>query len=151
MNAHHGTITDLRMQNLTRAVESLMVFVAAIFANAFLPQLIIKYMYTPEELMTLTENPQILELLPTITFALAAAHFVYVVFMNITSSKKVATLKKEMAIAGGCCGECSTEEDEELTEAELKELEAIVEEALKPKKTTKKKATAKKAKKTTKK
>ena len=144
-------VQDLRMQNLTKAVESLMVFVAAIFANAFLPQLIIKYMYTQEELLTLTETPQILEVLPTATFTLAAVYFLYVVYASITNSRRISVLKKEMKMlgdtcCGGACG-CGHDGEEELTEEELKELESIVEEALKPKKakSSSKKKTAKKA------
>lgn len=139
MTSHYSELTDLRMQNLTRAVQSVMVFAAAIFANAFLPQLIITYMYTQEELLTLTEQPKILELLPVATFAIAMIYFLYVVFVGFANNKKAATLKEEINLGGGCCGGgCCDTMDEELTETELKELESIVEEALKPKKATKK-------------
>lgn len=149
MISHTSELADLRMQNLIRSVQSIMVFAAAIFANAFLPQLIITYMYTQEELLTLTAQPKVLEMLPMVSFAIAAVYFLYVVFANVMNNKKASTLKQEIALGGGCCGGdcCSVDEGEELTEAELKELEAIVEEALKPKKKTAKKTTKKSTKK----
>ncbi|NCN50990.1 MAG: hypothetical protein GW762_03770 [Candidatus Pacebacteria bacterium] len=149
MTSHHSELTDLRMQNLTRSVQSIMVFAAAIFANAFLPQLIITYMYTQEELLTLTEQPKILELLPIATFAISAIYFLYVVFTSIMNNRKAAVLKQEMSL-GGCCGNGCCDTDEELSDSELKELESIVEEALKPKKSTKKSSVKKSAKKSTK-
>ncbi|MCA9369493.1 MAG: hypothetical protein H6773_01280 [Pseudomonadales bacterium] len=144
MISHTSELADLRMQNLTRAVQSIMLFAAAIFANAFLPQLIITYMYTQEELLTLTEQPMILEVLPVVTFAIAAGYFVYTVFANMMNNKNAKVLKQELALGGGCCdGNCSCGE-EDLSDAELKELEAIVEEALKPAKKSKSASAAKK-------
>ena len=146
MISHHAQLADLRMQNLIRAVQSIMVFTAAIIANAFLPQIIITYMYTQEQLLTLTEQPRILELLPLITFGLAAAYFVYTVIANVMNNRKAAVISQEIAV-GGCCGDscCSDDGSEELSESELQELESIVEEALTPKKSAKSaKKTAKK-------
>lgn len=128
-------VTDLRLQSMTRAIESIMVFVAAIVANVFLPQLIINVMYTQEELLTLTEQPAILEMLPVITFGVSAAFFVFTVVGNIMRNAKVTAKKAEIELDGCCGGGCchDDEKSDDLSQEELKELESIVEEALKPK------------------
>lgn len=152
MTSHYSELADLRMQNLTRAVQSVMVFAGAIFVNAFLPQLYITYMYTQEELLTLTQQPKVLELLPLVTFTIAMVYFLYVVVTSFANNKKAANLKEEIALGGGCCGGgCCDDSSEELSESELKELESIVEEALKPQKSAKKSTVKKSSKRVAKK
>ncbi len=145
-------VTDLRLQSMTRAIESIMVFIAAIVANVFLPQLIINMMYSQEELLTLTEQPAILEMLPIITFGVSAAFFLFTVVGNVMRNTKAAAKKAEQALDGCCGGGCCSEDNktDDLSKEELRELESIVEEALKPKAAKKaaKAKTTKSAKKT---
>jgi len=129
-------IQQLRTKNLTAAIESIAVVMGAVITNMLVPQLLIKYVYDPT---TLTEAPAIFELLPLITYGIALAYFVYAMVGNFLRNKKANNLEQELLINGNsdCCADgtcsCNGDDQEEISDAELKELEKIVDEALKPK------------------
>jgi len=131
-------IQQLRTKNLVKSVQALTGFVGAVVANMVIPQLLLKYIYDPTTLM---EAPAIFELLPLVTYSLALIYFLYTLVSNFTSEREAKKLEREMNLYSN-----DEVDDGEITQEELKELEAIVEEALKPKKKTKK--VAKKSKKT---
>ena len=126
-------IQQLRTKNLTAAIESIAVVLGAVITNMLVPQLLIKYVYDPT---TLTEAPAIFELLPLITYGIALAYFAYAMVNNFLRSRKANNLEQELLVSGTCCSDgscsCEGEDGEEISEEELKELERIVDEALKP-------------------
>lgn len=140
-------IQQLRTKNLTLAVESISAITGAVVINMLVPQLLLKFVYDPT---TLVEAPAIFEILPLVTYSIAVLFFAYVMVSNFMRERKVAMLEQEMMIGadGCCCGDCNCD-NEEINQEDLKELEKIVDEAIKPSK--KVKASAKKAKKTSKK
>lgn len=137
-------INSLRSVNLQRTLEAIMVFIAALFVSALLPSLLLQYLYANQQL---TKAPLILEHMSAVTFAIAIGYLLFVIFGIITRGKKISQLERELAIMV----DSSTEQLPD--EAELKELEALVDEALKnskrktrtSKKTTKRKTTSKKS------
>jgi hypothetical protein len=133
-------IQQLRTKNLTAAVESISVILGAVIANMLIPQLLIKYVYT--DTAALVEAPAIFTMLPLITYSVALAFFVRSMVDNFLRSRKANVLEQELMLTNGCCGgNCSSDHDsneEEISDDELKELERIVDEALKPSKKTSK-------------
>ncbi|MBU0974616.1 hypothetical protein KKD03_02860 [Patescibacteria group bacterium] len=136
-------IQQLRTQNLVKGVESLSGFVAAVVANMLIPQLLIKYVYDPT---TLTVAPPIFEYLPLVTYGLALLYFVFAMAGNFIREKSARTMQKEASLLPCCsdrsCVDCT---DDEISEKELKELEKIVDNALKPTKKATRKVVAKKS------
>ncbi len=136
-------VQQLRTQNLVKGVESLSGFVAAVIANMLIPQLLIKYVYDPT---TLTVAPPIFEFLPLVTYGLALLYFVFAMVGNFMRERNARSMQKEMLLSSCCTdGSCANCKDEEISETELKELEKIVDKALKPTKKATKKVAAKKS------
>ncbi len=99
-------ISQLRQQNVVLALESLMVFVAALFTTALLPQILFKYLYAKAQL---TEEPALLARIPDIAFAIGAAFFIFAVVKSFMNMMKVARLEKEamsVAMNDVCCMDC---------------------------------------------
>lgn len=144
-------IQQLRTKNLTAAVETIAVTMGAVVANMLIPQLLLQYVYTDPSAFGL-EAPAVFTYMPLVTYGIALAYFVYAMVGNIMRCKKANVLEQELMLTGGdCCsdGTCCNSDEEEISEDELKELERIVDEALKPAKKTTKKKIAKTAKKKT--
>lgn len=149
-------IQQLRTKNLTAAVESISAVTGAVVANMLIPQLLLKYVYV--DTSQLLEAPAVFTYLPLVTYSVALAYFVYAMIGNFLRNRKANALEQELALTGGCCsdgccsdGSCDCDDsNEEISDSELKELEKIVDAALKPntKKSTKaaKKKTSKKTK-----
>lgn len=137
-------IQQLRTKNLTAAVESISIVMGAVITNMLAPQLLLKYVYT--DTSALLEAPAIFTTLPLVTYSLALGFFLYAMVTNFMRSRKANVLEQELMLTtGACCGEscddagsCCSGSEDEISEEELKELERIVDEALKP---AKKKAT----------
>jgi len=140
-------IQQLRTKNIAAAVESIAVVVGAVVANMLVPQLLLKYVYT--DTSQLLEAPPIFTYFPLVTYSLALAYFIYAMVGNFLRCRKANVLEQELYLTGGnygdnCCGNCGSDE-EEITDDELKELEKIVDEALKPGKKSTSKATLKRS------
>jgi hypothetical protein len=135
-------IEQLRMRNLVDAVMSILGFFAAIFATAILPTLLVQYVIPQEQLL---QDPLILQLIPVISFVAAFGYFLYTVIMNIIRSRRAAALESELRSYNRL-----TDDGDMISEAELAELETIVEDALKRKPAAKKSTRATTARKTTK-
>ena len=135
-------VQQLRIKNLTSVVSTLAVFVAAVVTNMLVPQLLIKYVYDPTTLVT---APPIFEYLPLVTYGVALLYFIRVALDNFVREGRAKKMEREFGL--GSCPECS---DDEISDEELKELEKIVDEALKPKRKVAKRKTVKAARKTTK-
>lgn len=142
-------IQQLRTKKLTRVVCTISVFVAAVIANMLVPQLLIKYVYDPT---TLVEAPPIFEYFPLASYSLALLYFLYAMAINFSSEQKAKRMERELALYPCDCKEgCNCSDEDEISEDELKELEKIVDEALKPKKKSGAKAAKKSTKKSTRK
>jgi uncharacterized membrane protein len=86
-------IAQLRQKNQTKALESIAVFLLALFVTAILPSLLIQYVYAGQQLF---EQPMVLELIPVISFAIAVAYFIYAAVANWRRESKAARLEREM-------------------------------------------------------
>jgi hypothetical protein len=145
---NYFSVQQLRTRNLIKSVESISVIAAAIIINMLAPQLLIRYVYDPS---TLIAPPPVFEYLPLVTYSIAVIYFLVAMTGNFLRERKARKLEREMILYSGCCSEanckCGHENsDDDITDEELKELERIVDEALKPeKKTTKRKPAKKKA------
>lgn len=108
-------ISQLRQDKVLYAVESIAVFVFALFTSAFLPNLLLRYAY---DQTTLTEVPPLLEYIPVAAFLVGVGYFLFVVFTNMGRLSKIKKLEKELddliATHGDhCCdGVCDCDECE---------------------------------------
>ncbi|MEX0896242.1 MAG: hypothetical protein WDZ94_04935 [Patescibacteria group bacterium] len=140
MNATQFKINQLRMTNIQKLLEGLVVLLGAIFITALLPQLLFKYLYADA---ALTETPMLLEYMSDVVFGFGMAYLVYIIAGAFNRGKQIVQLERQMM----------TGDDSDNTiqdETELKELEALVDEALASQKDTPK-STATKRKKSTRK
>jgi hypothetical protein len=131
-------IQSLRAINQQRILESILIFITALFVSALLPSLLIQYVYADQ---MLTEAPLVIEHMSGVTFAIAVLYLLYVLFGIFLRGKRIAQLEREMAILS------DTSSEQLPDESELKELEALVDEALQSSKSANKSAskTAKKS------
>lgn len=129
-------IQQLRMTSQQKLLEGILALLAAIFITALLPSLLLQYLYADQ---MLTEAPPLLQYLPLVTFAAGLLYLLYVIVGNMMRSKEITRLEREMMMTTDASMDMST------SDAELEELEALVDEALaaqKPK-TSSKKSTSK--------
>jgi hypothetical protein len=138
------TIQQLRMENSTKVQESIMVFIAALFVTAILPSLLIQFVYSQEDLFA---QPQLVMYIPVASFLVAMAYFLYVVIGNWRRSQKARQLEGQLSASPA-----GQMDSDHLSDTEMKELEELVDQALKPKSARKPRAAvAKTSRKTTKK
>lgn len=132
-------VMQLRALSTQRAVESLSVALISLFVISFSPQLLVQYFYGQEALMT-GEQPALLTYIPIAGFAIVVLFGLYALIGNIVRGKRIKFLLDDMKLADELQNMPSSSDD-----AELKELERMVDEALSEKAApkTKKKAKAK--------
>lgn len=144
-------VKQLRTRNAIKLLESIVVFIAALFTTVFLPSLLLRYYYNPEELFA---EPALLEFIPAVSFAVAGLYFLYVVIGNLMREKRASILERQMLdLEGGCSCYPDGCQGETITDQELEELEKVVAKAIddkakKPKGRGSKAATKSKASKT---
>lgn len=100
---HHFQAQSLRAQNIAKAVESIAVFVFALFMASVLPQLLFKYYYAN---MDLTEQPKLLEYIPVAAFVVGVGYFVYAMAGNWLRDAKAKKLEMQMIEMGCDCENC---------------------------------------------
>ncbi len=112
-------IKQLRAKSLLMMVESLSVFVAALFTSALLPSLLFRYMYANAQLV---EQPKILEYIPVVAFVVGIGYFLVAAVGNIMREIKIMKLTKELNEMGcDCdCGCCQTDMVNHTTATERK-------------------------------
>jgi len=126
----------LRLEKMILGIETIAVYLAALFTSALLPSLLFQYVYKNANPF---EQPAVIQYIPVAAFIIATLYFVYAIVMIIGKANKVKQLEKEMLEMGDCCcGECGDLD-------ELKELEDMA--LAEIKKTSAKKKTTRKAKK----
>lgn len=129
---HHSVqfqIDQLRQDKIILAVESIAVMVFALFVSAFLPQLLIRYVYANQQLF---EQPRALEYIPLIAFFVGTIYFIYATVMMVMKAIKINKLQTEMTFMAdecSCGGDCGCGDHDDNWE-ELDELDKMVEEAM---------------------
>ena len=113
-------IQQLRALNQQKLLEAIVVLFTAIFITALLPSLLLEYMYADQ---VLTEAPPLLKYLPLVCFAIGILYDVYVFAGNFARSKKIESLENSLMMSDAPSMETSDDE-------ELKELEALVDQAI---------------------
>ncbi len=146
MHSKQFQINQLRMKNMQKVIESLMVLVLAIFVTALLPSILVQFLLTGAT--NPFEQPAALQYIPVASFAFAIGYLALVILGNWSREKMIAKLESEMlesdcACGGTCGGDCGGHDLPPVTEAELEELEGIVEQALKKSNSSKKSSSSK--------
>jgi hypothetical protein len=116
-------VKSLRAENAQRVSESIMVSFIATLTMIVLPQLLMQYVYANAQLM---EVPKVVEYTPVICYAVAAAYTIFAIVTNMIRTKKIKQLEQDLAFAAGSDSDMNMG----VNEAELKELEKMVDEAI---------------------
>jgi len=134
MNCCEAKTLELRVANIYMILVSLLLFMAALFSTAILPQILLRYLYAGQKL---TAEPKLLEMIPLVSFGIATLYFLYAL---------VVTTLREMKIKRMKTNDCQhdRETDADLSDSELAELEAIVDEAISSKSNGKSKNSSRK-------
>ena len=127
----------LRMEKMIFGIETIAVYIAALFTSALLPSLLFQYVYKNANPF---EQPAVIQYIPVAAFIIATAYFVYATVMIIGKANKVKQLEKEMLEMGDCCcGECGDmDELKALEDMAMAEIEKAEKKAPAKKKTTRK-------------
>ena len=101
-------VNQLRMKNAVKALEGILVLVACFLVAAFLPQLLIQYIYADQQLFA---QPALLQYLPVVIFVVGIAYFLFAMFGNLRREMEAQKLEKEVKLemsmddcCGGACG-----------------------------------------------
>ena len=116
-------VKSLRAENAQRVSESIMVSFIATLTMIVLPQLLMQYVYANAQLM---EVPKVVEYTPVICYAVAGAYTIFAVVTNMIRTKKIKQLEQDLAFAA----RSDSDMNMGVNEAELKELEKMVDEAI---------------------
>ena len=137
-------IQDLRTTSIQQSIESIFVVMSSLFITALLPSLLVRYVYQNSQLLA---QPKSLEYIPVAAFVISTISIIATVVGNAMRYNKIkqsqVSLKMLQSIDADDLG---------TSESELKELERIVDSALKTKTPSAKKTvrpSAKKIKKST--
>lgn len=114
-------IQELRSVNQQKLLEAIVVLFTAIFITALLPSLLLEYLYADQ---VLTEAPPLLKYLPVVVFSVGILYVVYVFASNMTRSNKIAQLENSLLMSGSASMDITSDDEE------LKELEALVDQAI---------------------
>ncbi len=133
MSNAHFKIQQLRAQNGVCMISTVAVYMASLFTIAVLPSLIIRYFYAEQQLF---DQPQILDLVPVVAFAISTLYFLFGAGMSIARELSARKLEKTLATENCCGGSCGCADGSccndsmDVSDEELAELESIVEEAM---------------------
>jgi len=133
-------IQDLRTNSIQQSIESIFVVMSSLFVTAILPSLMVRYFYQNSQLL---EQPKTLEYIPVAAFVISAISIVSTVVGNAVRYNKIRQAQASLQMLLNIDAE-----DLGTSEAELKELERIVDSALKTKTPSAKKTVRTSAKKT---
>lgn len=121
-------VQSLKMTNIQRVMESVMVMFIALFSTAVLPSLLIQYVYNDP---TMLQPPKVIEYIPMVCYAISALYVIFVIVTNMQRGKKIKQLEQDMYFSSGAgdtimMADAMSDSDDE----ELKELEKMVDEAM---------------------
>ncbi len=131
MNLHKFQIQYLRQKNLQALMEALVVMIGALFVAILLPQVLVRFVYADQQL---TAEPMLLQYIPVVALALGALQLVVTLVGNFFRERQMVKLEKTLVNE-------VNQSTGLVDDAELKELEKLVDNALtkhSPKKVTKK-------------
>lgn len=86
-------ISQLRQDKVVYAVESIAVFIFSLFASAFLPNILMQYVFTDPNL---TKLPAVVEYTPILAFVVAMVYFFYAMAGNVGRLSQIKKLEKEL-------------------------------------------------------
>lgn len=116
-------IMDLRAQNQQKALETIVVGIVGLMSAALLPSLLLQYFY---DVTTLTAEPAALKMIPLLSYGASALFFLYAVVGNMARGKKIAQLTNELtSLSNMPMGDSAA-----ISDSELAELEAMVDDVL---------------------
>ena len=121
----HLHIQDLRARNQQKVLEAIMVGIVALMTVALLPSILVQYFY---DVATLTAEPEVLRNIPVVSYILTAGYFLYAVVGNLMREKKIKQLLSQAESVGAPAATSMT--DAAISDEELAELEAMVDEVL---------------------
>lgn len=124
-------IKSMRMTSIQRVLEALMIMLLALFSMAVLPSLLVQYLYADQQLM---EAPPLLEYIPVVAFGVSVLYTLFVIVTNIGRAQKIRQMEQDLYFTSGTDEVGSSDVDD----AELKELEKMVDDAMSSRSTTKK-------------
>lgn len=98
-------IQGLRQQSQGAMVEALAIMMFALFLTAFLPQILIRFLYADQQLMS---EPMLLQYIPIATFVLGVLGFLMAFFGNWRRRGEIRRLEKELSSMSmmDCCSGC---------------------------------------------
>ena len=138
MNLHKFQIQYLRQKNLQALMESLVVMIGAIFVAILLPQVLVRFLYANQQLVT---EPMLLQYIPVVALALGVLQMLVTFVGNFIRERQLIKLERTLVTE-------ANQSSSSIDESELKELEKMVDSALTkhaPKKVSKKVAVVNKS------
>ena len=93
-------IKTLKQESVIKTLESITVFIFALFTTMLLPSILFKYLYQDQQLL---EQPMLLEYIPIAAFAIGTGYFAYAMIGNIVRAMKIRRLEKELMSHDGNC------------------------------------------------
>jgi ABC-type multidrug transport system fused ATPase/permease subunit len=110
MHIHHleFKIDQMRKDKMILALETIVVFILALFVTAILPQLLFQFLFADKQL---TAEPPLIKYIPVISFVAAILYFFYATFSVMMKKMKINQLEKEIAMmmidSDDCCSDGS--------------------------------------------
>jgi hypothetical protein len=86
-------ISQLRQDKIILILESISIFILALFVAIFLPQLLFQFVYAGQQL---TAEPATLQYIPVVSFTVAILYFLYATVMVVMKKMKIMKLEKEL-------------------------------------------------------
>ncbi len=104
-------INQLLQEKMILILETIAIFILALFVSIFLPQLLFQFLYSKQQL---TAEPALLQYIPVISFSVAILYFLYATISVVLKKLKVVQLQKEltMLISDGAV-DCMCEHNDE--------------------------------------
>lgn len=119
MNLHKFQLQYLRQKNQQALLESLVVMVGALFVVVLLPQVLIRFVYADQQLFA---EPMVLQVIPAVGLGIGVLHLLVTLVSNFMRNRQLAKLEKSFI--------SELSQPATIDEAELKELEQLVDTAL---------------------
>ncbi len=136
-------IAQLRQDKQLMMIESIAVFVFALFVAILLPSLLIRYVYADQQLF---EQPKVIEYIPVASFAVGTVFFLYAILTNLSRLKQIKALERELEATGcDCHGNCMCGPDGDMSLVDKTAKKATVKKTASRKSSSKSKRSSKKA------
>ena len=92
-HALQAQMSHTQHQQMLRVMESILVFVFCLFVSIMLPTLLVRYLYSADQLFA---QPKLLEYLPVASFAIGVGYFVYVILMNLLANRQIRRMASQL-------------------------------------------------------